>query len=53
VVKVLYQDVMVEGDRIQFSDANILVSEGLFINAKTTDDDIHMNIMGYYIPVQG
>lgn len=29
---------------------NILVNEGLFVNAKTGDDDIHMTIMGYYIP---
>ena len=27
-------------------------SEGVFVNAKTTDDDIHMNIFGYYIPVK-
>lgn len=30
---------------------NILVNEGKFVNAKTGDDDIHMTIMGYYIPV--
>ena len=50
VEKVLYQDAMVEGDRLSLIGLNIVVREGFFINAKTSDDDIHMNIMGYYIP---
>ena len=29
---------------------NLLVREGKFINAKTGDDDMHLNIMGHYIP---
>jgi len=29
---------------------NIFVNEGKFINAKTDDDDVHLNIFGYYIP---
>lgn len=49
VAKVLYQDAMVRGDRIDIS-PNVLVREGYWINAKTSDDDIHMNIMGYYRP---
>lgn len=53
VSKVLYQDVMVEGDRIALCGMNITVREGYWINAKTTDDDIHMNIMGFYRPVGG
>lgn len=28
---------------------HILVRPGKFVNAKTGDDDIHLNIMGYYI----
>ena len=28
---------------------DILVNEGKFVNAKTGDDDIHLNILGYYI----
>ena len=49
VSKVLIQTAMVQ-DQIQiFLPINILVNEGVYINAKTTDDDIHMTIMGYYI----
>ncbi len=25
------------------------LNEGKFINAKTDDDDVHMNILGYYV----
>lgn len=46
---IIYQDVMVEGDRIQLTDLNLLIAEGYYINAKTTDDDIHMNIFCRYV----
>lgn len=49
--KVLFQVAMVEGDIVVVNPINILVSAGSYISAKTTDDDIHMTIMGYYIPV--
>ena len=49
VDKTLLQLAMVRFDQITFS-PNILVREGKFVNAKTTDDDIHMTITGYYIP---
>lgn len=48
--KILFQTAMVQGDSVQAFGLNILVTEGLYLNAKTTDDDIHMTIMGYYIP---
>lgn len=48
--KVLFQAAMVEGDLIVANPLNILVNAGAFVNAKTTDDDVHMTIMGYYIP---
>ncbi len=32
-----------------YNNVNILVNPDVFINAKTDDDDIHMNILGYYI----
>lgn len=32
-----------------FTNLNLLVNEGVFINAKTDDDDVHMNILGYYV----
>lgn len=36
-----------------FTDLNLLVNEGVFINAKTSDDDVHMNILGFFIPDTG
>jgi len=49
VSKVLFQEAMVRGERTSLS-THILVNAGVWINAKTSDDDIHMTIMGYYIP---
>lgn len=50
VSKVLIQTAIVQ-DQIQaIMPLNILVSEGKYVNAKTTDDDVHMTIFGYYIP---
>ncbi|KKL60151.1 hypothetical protein LCGC14_2208190 [marine sediment metagenome] len=50
VGKVLFQTAMVQ-DQIQLIlPINIKVAVGVWINAKTSDDDIHMTIMGYYIP---
>lgn len=48
--KTLFQVAMVQGDQLALSPLNILVGTGKFVNAKTTDDDIHMTITGYYIP---
>lgn len=51
VSKVLFQTAMVQ-DQIQtLLPMNIKVSEGVFINGKTTDDDIHITLMGYYVDV--
>ena len=47
VSKILHQEAMVRGENVTMLPMNILVNEGVFINAKTTDDDIHMTIMGY------
>ena len=46
----LQQDDMVRGDRAGFTGLNIAVAIGKYVNAKTSDDDIHMTITGYYIP---
>lgn len=51
VAKVLHQEAMVQGESIALLPLNILVNTGVWVNAKTTDDDIHMTIFGYYIPV--
>ena len=52
VSKVLFQEAMVRSERTSLT-TNILVNPGVWINAKTSDDDIHMTIMGYYIPELG
>lgn len=49
VDKVLHQEAMVRGEDMTFP-MNVLVRAGKFVNAKTTDDDIHMTITGYYVP---
>jgi len=51
--KILMQFVVLKGDLVVTTPLNILVNSGVYINAKTTDDDIHMTIMGYYIPKIG
>lgn len=48
VDKVLHQEAMVKAEDVTLP-VNLLVSAGKFVNAKTTDDDIHMTIMGYYV----
>jgi hypothetical protein len=48
VSKVIHQEAMVRGESLTIN-TNIIVNEGVFVNAKTTDDDIHMTIMGYFI----
>ena len=47
--KILFQEAMVKGERTGYTNTNLLVNAGKWVNAKTTDDDIHMTIMGYYI----
>ncbi len=51
VDKTLHQEALVRGEAVPLLPLNSLVNPGKFINAKTTDDDIHMTIWGYYIPV--
>jgi hypothetical protein len=51
VSKVLHQEAMVQGESVALLPLNILVNTGVWVNAKTTDDDIHMTIFGYYIPM--
>ena len=49
VDKVLHQEAMVRAETFTLTGLNIKVTEGKWVNAKTTDDDIHMTIMGYYV----
>jgi hypothetical protein len=50
VTKEIFQESMIRGERTTLLPLNIIVTEGQWLNAKTTDDDIHMTIMGYYVP---
>lgn len=50
VSKTLHQEAMIRGESFTLLPLHIKVNPGKWINAKTTDDDIHMTIMGYYIP---
>ena len=48
--KVLLQFVLTQSTVVSLLPLNILVAEGKFVNAKTDNDDVHMNIFGYFIP---
>ena len=49
VDKIIMQFEIGQNEFHPFTSLNLLVNEGKFINAKTTDDDVHMNILGYYV----
>ncbi len=51
VDKVLFQQAMVRNAEATLIGLNIKVNEGKWVNAKTTDDDIHMTIMGHFVEV--
>ena len=50
IAKILIQFGMGKLTSISITPLNILVNEGLFVNAKCDDADIHMTVMGYFIP---
>ena len=50
VSKILFQFEIGQNQSISFSGTNIRAREGFFINAKTDDDDVHMTILGYFVP---
>lgn len=49
VDKELFKTVVLQYDLLTLIPLNILSSQGKWINAKTTDDDVHITVMGYYI----
>jgi len=51
VDKVIHQEAMIRGENTTMMPLNVITAEGKYINAKTTDADIHMTIMGYFVPV--
>jgi len=53
VVDSIHQEAMVRGEAFTLLPLNVLVGAGLWVNAKTTDDDIHMSVMGFYIDEAG
>lgn len=53
VSKTILTTEMVRFDRIIFNQTNLIVSEGVWVNIKTTDDDIDATIFGYYVDIDG
>jgi hypothetical protein len=51
IYKSVYEFEMVRNDKISLTPLNIRVTEGKFLNGKTTDDDILVTISGYYIKI--
>jgi len=51
VDRTLYEDALVRGEFADFVPINILVNKAKFVNAKTSDATVFMNIVGYYIPI--
>ena len=49
VDKLLFEAAMTKHDSLILLGTNILVNEGIFLNAKTDDASIFVTIMGYYI----
>ncbi len=49
VDKIILQFEIGQNEFHPFQDLNLLVSTDRFINAKTSDDDVHMNILGFFI----
>ena len=47
--KVLIQFVVTQSTVVPVTGLNLVVSAGVYVNAKTSDDDVHMTITGYYI----
>ncbi len=51
VAKVLVQFVLTKSTTVTAIGLNIGVNEGVFINAKTDEDDVHLTLMGHFLAV--
>ena len=51
--RVLVQVEVGQNQSIPFPNIRILCNKGVYVNAKTDDDDIHMTIFGHYVDLQG
>lgn len=40
-----------QNQSMQYPSARILCNHGVYINAKADDDDVHMTLLGHYIPI--
>lgn len=49
ITKSVLQTNMVRQDRIILTGLNLILTEGVWLNLKTTDDDIYGTVFGYYI----
>lgn len=49
ISRVLLQFEVGQNQSVPFAPINVLVNKGVWINAQTDDDDIHMTLLGYYI----
>ena len=50
VDKVVIQSAMTRGDLLPLFPLNVEIPQGKYLNAKTTDDDIHITIISHYFP---
>ena len=53
VDKVLIQVEVGQNQAVPFPSIRVLANRGVYINAKTDDDDIHMTILGHYVDLNG
>jgi len=53
VDKTLFSAAVLQYDQISITPMNLLVNKGKFVNGKTTDDDVHVTLFGYYVPEVG
>jgi hypothetical protein len=51
--RVLVQVEVGQNQSIPFPNIRILCNKGVYINGKTSDDDIHMTIFGHFVDLQG
>ena len=51
VGKVLVQFEIGQNQSLPFTGLKILVASGVYVNAKTDDDDVHMTVIGHFIPL--
>jgi len=51
--KILVQVEVGQNQSIPFPNIRILCNKGIYLNAKTDDDDIHMTIFGHYVDLNG